>query len=128
MGRLPERLAGSVELNLFRIIQEAVANIEKHAHATSVRVRLGRARDWVVLEVRDDGRGFDVKQTTAGRKKWSGNGVSNMHQRAMAMGGTCEIKSSLKKGTVISISVPYKPARRETNGSSKRARQASPPS
>ena len=106
--RLPQRPAGTVELNLFRIVQEALNNVEKHAHAKTVSVRLLRKVDSLMLQIRDDGRGFGPKASKTAREKWSGNGLSNMQQRALTVGGTCEVKSVPKKGTVITVSVPFK--------------------
>jgi PAS domain S-box-containing protein len=105
--RLRQRLAETVELNLFRIIQEAVNNIEKHAHAKTVQVRIFHKRDSAMLQIRDDGRGFDTKASKAGKGKSSGNGLSNMQHRAMSIGGTWEVKSGPKKGTVITVRVPF---------------------
>jgi signal transduction histidine kinase len=97
-----------VELNLFRIVQEAINNVEKHAHAKAVRVRMIHQGDTMLLEIRDDGRGFSARQSKAGKGKWRGNGLSNMHQRALSVGGTCELKSVVNKGTVITVQVPFK--------------------
>jgi len=105
---LDHRMAPMVELNLFRIVQEAVTNVEKHAHAKTVQVRLFHKGDILTLQIRDDGRGFDSKEPKAGKGKWRGNGLSNMHQRALAVGGTCEVMSIPKRGTVITVQVPYK--------------------
>jgi two-component system NarL family sensor kinase len=105
---LPQRLDATVELNLFRIVQEAINNVEKHAHANAVRVRIVHRGDTMLLEIHDDGRGFNARQPKAGKGKWSGNGLSNMHQRALSVGGTCEVKSGANKGTVITVQVPFK--------------------
>jgi PAS domain S-box-containing protein len=109
-ARLRQRLAGTVELNLFRIVQEAVNNVEKHAHAKTVRVRIFHKDNTMMLQIRDDGCGFDSKTSKAGKGKWQGNGLSNMHQRALSVGGTCEVKSVPNKGTVITVRVPCKSA------------------
>jgi two-component system NarL family sensor kinase len=108
--RLRQRLAAMVELNLFRIIQEAVNNAEKHAQAKTVRVRLLHKGNSMTLEIRDDGCGFDSKRSKAGKGKWRGNGLSNIQQRATSVGGTCEVKSVPNKGTVITVRVPFKNA------------------
>jgi PAS domain S-box-containing protein len=105
---LRQRLAAVVELNLFRIVQEAVNNVEKHAQAKTVRVRIFHKDDTMILRIRDDGCGFDSKASKAGKGKWRGNGLSNMRQRALSVGGTCEVKSVLKKGTLITVRVPFK--------------------
>jgi two-component system sensor histidine kinase UhpB len=107
--RLRQHLSAMVELNLFRIIQEAVNNVEKHAHAKTVRVRIFQKGDSMMLQIRDDGRGFDSKASKAGKEKWGGNGLSNMQQRALSVGGACEVKSVPGNGTVITVRVPFKP-------------------
>ena len=108
--RLRQRLAAMMELNLFRIFQEAVNNVEKHAHAKTLRVRICHKGYTLMLQIRDDGRGFDCKESVAGKGKWGGNGLSNMRQRAMAVGGTCEVKSVPNRGTAITVQVPFKKA------------------
>jgi PAS domain S-box-containing protein len=107
--RLRRQLAATVELNLFRIVQEAVNNVEKHAHAKTVRVRISQKGDSMMLQIRDDGRGFGAKTPKAEKGKWRGNGLHNMQQRAMSVGGACEVKSVPGKGTVITVRVPLKP-------------------
>jgi PAS domain S-box-containing protein len=109
--RLRQRLAAMVELNLFRIVQEAVNNVEKHAHAKNVQVRIFHKGDLLMLQIQDDGRGFDSKEPKAGKGKWRGNGLSNMQQRAMSFGGACEVKSVPKKGTVVTVRVPFEKAK-----------------
>ncbi len=108
--RLRQRLAAAVELNLFRIVQEAVNNVEKHARAKTVRVQILHKADTMILQIRDDGRGFDARTLKAGRGKWQGNGLSNIHQRAMSVGGTCAVESVPNKGTVITVRVPLRNA------------------
>jgi PAS domain S-box-containing protein len=107
-SRLPQHLAAVVELNLFRIAQEAVNNAEKHADAKTVRVRIFQKGDSIKLQIRDDGRGFDAQASRGAKGKFHGNGLLNMQQRAMSMGGACEVKSVPGKGTVITVGVPLR--------------------
>jgi PAS domain S-box-containing protein len=100
------RLPPVTELHLFRIVQEAVNNIEKHAQAKSIKLQMEFASDSVVLKIRDDGRGFDSKDLKPGKKKWHGLGLSNMRERALSLGGTYELKSAPDKGTSILVRVP----------------------
>jgi PAS domain S-box-containing protein len=109
--RLRQRVAAMIELNLFRIVQEAVNNVEKHAHAKTVQVRILHKVDSMMLQVRDDGRGFESREPKAGKGIWRGNGLSNMQQRAMAVGGTCKVESVPKKGTIITVRVPIEKVR-----------------
>ena len=106
IARIGQRLAPALELNLFRIMQEAVNNIEKHAHAREVRLRIAFHGDSIVLRIQDDGRGFDPKRGKAGKGKWRGIGLTNMRERAEFLGGTCTVESAPKRGTTITVRVP----------------------
>jgi PAS domain S-box-containing protein len=102
------RLPPGVELTLFRIVQEAINNIEKYAHAENISLRVGIQNGSIRLKIQDDGRGFDVKKTHSGtREKGHGLGLTNMRERALSLGGTCEIVSAPKKGTAITVQIPY---------------------
>jgi PAS domain S-box-containing protein len=107
---LGQRLPPAVELNLFRIVQEALTNVEKHAQARTIRLRLSFQGDSVVLRIQDDGRGFAPRRPRAGKGKWRGIGLTNMRERALSSGGTCEVLSTPKKGTTISVRIPCPPA------------------
>ena len=104
--RIGQRLAPALELNLFRIMQEAFNNIEKHARAREVRLRIAFHGDFIVLRIQDDGRGFDSKRAKAGKGKWRGIGLTNMRERAEFLGGTCTVESASKQGTTITVRVP----------------------
>jgi signal transduction histidine kinase len=87
---------------LFHICQEALANVAKHAHAREARVNLWRSDDRVLLEISDNGRGFDLGQMSV----TIGHGLSNMHIRARKVGGDVEITSDPDKGTTVLAWVP----------------------
>jgi signal transduction histidine kinase/HAMP domain-containing protein len=91
-----------VEAQLYRIAQEALNNALKHAEATIVTVRLGQDGEQVVLEVMDDGRGFDP-DVPSGR---GGLGLTSMRERAERMGGTLAIRAAPGKGTTVLVTVP----------------------
>jgi signal transduction histidine kinase len=91
-------------LTLYRIIQEALANVAKHANATQAWVELGRAGDLVHLLVRDDGKGFDPLSVPQ-----SGHGVAVMRQRIRALGGKFSLTSSSGAGTTIEVWLPLRP-------------------
>lgn len=102
------RLPPGIELTLFRIVQEAINNIEKYAHAKTTRVQIGLQNDAIRLKIQDDGRGFDPKKVKLGKKeKGHGLGLTNMRERALSIGGTCEILSAPGKGTTIAVRIPY---------------------
>lgn len=87
---------------LFRILQEALTNVARHAEAQTVRVHLERAGGRIVLEVEDDGRGADA----AALEHSEAYGVLGMKERAAAWGGTVEIHGRLGAGTLVTASVP----------------------
>jgi len=100
------RLPPEVELNLFRIMQEALVNVEKHAHAKTVRLRLSFLGDEAVLKIQDDGRGLLSRRSKGGQGQRGGMGLTNMRERALSLGGICEVLSSPKKGTTVSVRLP----------------------
>ena len=87
---------------LFHICQEALANIAKHARAKNVSVTLWKSADRVLLEVNDDGRGFEVEKV----KVTLGHGLSNIQTRARNAGGEVDISSEPGAGTTILAWVP----------------------
>ncbi len=108
------RLPPMIELNLFRIVQEAFNNIEKHARAKSVTLQIRIQKGSVVLKIRDDGQGFDAKTLKTGGKTRHGLGLTNMRERALSLGGTCELISVPGRGTTIVVQVPLSPAIRSS--------------
>ena len=102
------RLPPVIELTLFRIVQESVNNIEKYAHAHTAKVRVGLQNGSIQLKIQDNGRGFDPQKIKQGKKeKGHGLGLTNMRERALSLGGSCEIESAPQKGTTITVSIPY---------------------
>jgi two-component system, NarL family, sensor histidine kinase DevS len=89
-------------MTLFHICQEALANIAKHAGAQKVNINVWGTSDRVLLEVQDDGRGFDYEQTS----KTVGHGLANMHTRVTSVGGDLDVSSSPGEGTTILAWVP----------------------
>jgi signal transduction histidine kinase len=87
---------------IYRLTQEALNNIVKHAQAREVFVSLFQAQDILTLVVRDDGKGFTPE--TAGMA--GGNGIHNMRERATLLKGTIDIRSSPGKGTTITVKIP----------------------
>jgi signal transduction histidine kinase len=106
VARSGHRCPPATELNLFRIVQEALNNVEKHARARTVRLRLGLTGSSILLSIRDDGRGFDPGGCKAPRRGGEGIGLMNMRERAASLGGTCEVESAPNKGTTITVRVP----------------------
>ncbi len=96
-------LPDSHAIALFHICQEALANIAKHAHAKKVQVLVWTTPDRVVMEVNDDGRGFNPQKV----QLTLGHGISNMQTRARNVGGDLEISSEPGLGTTIMVWMPY---------------------
>ncbi|HHN64152.1 MAG TPA: HAMP domain-containing protein [Nitrospirae bacterium] len=108
-GRGSLRLDQQVEITLFRIIQEAITNVARHSHAENVFVLLKKDKDYIYVEIEDDGVGFDVNEvlnsvTPEGR----GLGIIGMKERAALFDGLLSICSSPGKGTRISLKFPLK--------------------
>jgi two-component system NarL family sensor kinase len=91
-----------VESELFRIAQEALANVRKHAHAHRVHIGLRRRGTDLSLVVRDDGRGFVV----ATARRGDGQGLIGMRERARLLGGQLQISSRPGEGTRVTVRVP----------------------
>jgi two-component system, NarL family, sensor kinase len=99
-------LPPETELALYRIVQEALRNVEKHADAKNVSLHLGQKGAYVRLSINDGGRGFDLGNTGARRKKKVGLGLHSMQERAEFVGGSFKIRSRLRLGTAIEVLVP----------------------
>lgn len=98
-----EELPEAVVTALFRVTQEALSNVERHAGATSVRIETSQDAEGLYLSIRDDGRGFDVAE--AERHPRSGIGLRNMRERVAALNGTLALDSG-SGGTQLRVFVP----------------------
>jgi PAS domain S-box-containing protein len=101
------RLAPEVETNLYRVAQEALHNVVKHAEATRVSVLLEWRDRRVVLVIEDNGRGF-IQPDVRRRRSTPGLGLVGMRERAVLVGGELEIESSPGGGTTIFVRVPLR--------------------
>jgi signal transduction histidine kinase len=99
---LPAALPEDVSLSLYRVAQESLYNIRKHAGATEVNVRLEGTADGVSLQVADSGDGFDVEET----RKRGGLGLISMEERVRLIGGKFSILSHTGNGTQVEVFVP----------------------
>jgi len=102
LGELPpeDQLPPGIQDTLFRIAQEALTNIARHARATHVRLWLGLRQASFVLAISDDGQGFDRATVRAGM------GMLNMRERSDLIDGRLTIESSAGKGTVLTVCIP----------------------
>lgn len=93
------RLPADAELAIYRILQEALRNVEKHANARRVRVSLRRQGSFVQLVINDDGIGFDQSYAPSEKIEKGGLGLLSMRERANYVGGTLKIKSARRSGS-----------------------------
>ena len=105
VGERRERLSTEYESVLFRIIQEGLTNVAKHAQADHATVRLDIGPTEVVVTIEDDGQGFDLDQVMQSDKP-TGWGLMGMQERTLLLGGRCEIDSAPGRGTRIQVSAP----------------------
>ena len=105
IARFAQRCPPATELNLFRIVQEVLNNVERHARAKTVRLQITFQPRGLMLRIQDDGRGFDPSAVKPARRKRGGIGLTNMQERAAILGGTCEVVSAPSRGTTITVRV-----------------------
>ena len=104
-GRFDIRIAGTI----FSIVQQAVNNARRHACANNVWIELATTPDTLIVEVRDDGRGFDVAAVAQDYEKRGSFGMLNMRERARLVDGNFTIQSNTEppnRGTTITLRVP----------------------
>ncbi|TMQ31321.1 MAG: PAS domain S-box protein [Nitrospirae bacterium] len=100
---VPAMLSQEVAINLFRVMQESLQNVSKHAQATRVIVRLSGSSNGIGLSVRDNGKGFDLESKDARMK---GFGLVSMQERARGLGGFLRIHSLPSNGTKVCAWIP----------------------
>jgi signal transduction histidine kinase len=112
---LTARLPADTELALYRILQEALENVQKHARAQHVSVHLVQHGDRVQLIIKDDGIGFDPEHPAAQQVGNSSLGLLSIRERAAYVGGTLTVKSVPHVGTEIEVSIPLPPGTTTAN-------------
>lgn len=100
---LDNRLENSLELTLFRVIQELITNVIKHAEASEATIHLTNHEDSINIMVEDNGKGFNPKHITKTNK---GMGISSIDKRVEHLDGTLTIESEKNKGTTVIIDIP----------------------
>jgi signal transduction histidine kinase len=100
-----ERLPQASEIGLFRIAQEALNNVAKHAHATHVDVALKHSGDEFAMSVSDDGKGLESVTTTASKRR-PGLGMMTMRERTQAFGGRFEVAAAPGGGSRVTVRIP----------------------
>jgi len=96
------------EINLYRLVQEALNNVKNHAEATRVTIRLTASGSTISLQIEDNGKGFDVQQRMNAAPAERRMGLRSMEERVSLLRGTFEVQSHIGAGTIIHIKVPYR--------------------
>ncbi|MBI4283725.1 MAG: GAF domain-containing protein [Chloroflexi bacterium] len=112
---LKGRLEPTVETVLFRIIQEAVHNIAKHAEAHHVRIQLEAKDGKITATIQDDGKGFNVEDIFRSKIGVQSLGLLGIQERATLLGGTFNIKSWLGEGTCLTVEIPLSSSPEESS-------------
>ncbi len=102
----PRALSPLYEVALYRVTQEALTNVRKHAQATRVEVSLNFGGDGLHLEIRDDGKGFDLSQVLDTAKETGRLGLLGMRDRAETLGGILSIDTAEGAGTRVALTLP----------------------
>jgi len=101
------QLNDKLNINLFRLVQEGLNNIRKHAAAGQSTIKLISAYPNLILSIEDDGKGFDVEERLATMNPKKRIGIQSMQERALLLGGKITIQSEPGKGTKITVTVPH---------------------
>ena len=112
-GMVDLRLDFYTEINLYRMVQEGLNNVRKHADAGQVTIRLIASFPTIILRIEDDGKGFDVEQRMATITNEKRMGLRSMEERVSLLEGKMRIQSRPTRGTKIHVEVPCK---EKTNG------------
>ncbi|MBU3822011.1 sensor histidine kinase [Flavobacteriaceae bacterium XHP0103] len=96
-----DNVLNRTKIHIYRIVQETLHNIHKHANATAVKISFKLKKNVICLTINDNGSGFDVNKVK------SGIGLKNMNSRIKEINGTLEISSTLNKGTTVKINIPH---------------------
>jgi hypothetical protein len=107
---LNERLDNTFELTIFRILQELITNVIKHANASEANISITRHDDFISIIVEDNGNGFDFEKMRTDKKMDDGMGLSSVEKRVQHLNGSFEIESHPDSGTQVLIDIPFKKA------------------
>jgi len=101
------RLSPEMETALYRVVQESLTNVAKHAQAQHVSINLREAADAVYATITDDGRGFDFEELQRTTDRERGLGLVGMQERALLLNGTLIINSKPNGGTTVHVRIPF---------------------
>jgi PAS domain S-box-containing protein len=105
---LEKRLAPELETALYRVVQEAMTNVARHARATKVRLRLERRAATILALIEDDGQGFDEREVADRAAPEYGVGLLGMRERVAFLGGSLDLQSRPRQGTRLYIELPLR--------------------
>ena len=94
------------QMGIYRILQEALTNISKHAQAKNIKVLIEKNEDGILMRVEDDGKGFDLTKALLKEAAERGWGLATMKERARILGGSLDLWSQEGEGTQISLRIP----------------------
>jgi PAS domain S-box-containing protein len=100
------KLDHNIQINLYRLVQEGLTNIRKHAAASRVTVKLAAAFPNIIIRIEDNGRGFDVQKRAAAVGQEKRMGLRSMQERVKLMNGEMKLQSKPGQGTKVSIKLP----------------------
>ena len=96
------------QINIYRIIQEALTNVVEHGQAKNVTVAIAKQGKFISFSIQDDGIGFDVKQAMEKISIERGLGLASMEERVQMLGGIFNLRSKKGKGTQVKFRIPFK--------------------
>ncbi len=101
-------LPDTVSVTLYRVLQEALSNVRRHAQARHIYVRVSKGPEWIGLEVEDDGRGFVVPSRLSMFVRDKHYGLAGLEERVQAVGGRMEVWSAPRQGTRVRVQLPLR--------------------
>jgi len=103
---IERRFSAETELTIFRIVQEALRNVEKHARASKVEVKIEFCEGKTKISICDNGKGFDSGRSLADLPREGKLGIAGMEERVRLLNGNMRIEAEPDKGTKVMIEVP----------------------
>ncbi|MBI3004965.1 MAG: PAS domain S-box protein [Ignavibacteriales bacterium] len=105
-SRFSSRLVPEVELSVFRIIQEALNNVEQHSQATRLALQIQKKNSHLVVNIKDNGKGFDPHAAYRQRSRARGFGLDGIRERVSTLGGSVNVRTALNEGVHLLIEIP----------------------
>ena len=109
-------MAPTTKIVLFRIMQEALSNVQKHAKADRATITLAVVESRIKGAIEDNGIGFDVEAMSQDPTKWQSFGLKGIHERARLVGGTARVESRKGQGTRVLVDIPITPEEERRRG------------